>query len=86
MICTKNAHVAIPPTATREQAKSYLWVFGVPLQILAVDQRLDALLQVGALDGEFEHLHELPNQQPVAQGLPRLHHPHRSGIDLQQHP
>ncbi len=54
----------------------------VALQVLAVDQALDALFQVGLLDGELELLQQLGDEQLVAQRLARLHDAHDGRIDL----
>ena len=54
----------------------------VACQVLAVYERLYALLQVRGADGELELDEQLPHQQLVAQGLARLHHPHYGRIYL----
>lgn len=59
-------------------------VVGVALHVLAVDQRLDALLEVGGAHRELQLAHELVDQQRVAQRLARLHGAHNRRVDLRQ--
>jgi len=54
----------------------------VALQVLAVDQALNALFQIRLLDGELELLQQLGDEQLVAQRLARLHDAHDRRIDL----
>ena len=59
-----------------------VWVLLITAHVVAVDEALDALLEVGRLDGEAELGVELRHQQRVRQRLTRLHHPHNSRVDL----
>ena len=61
----------------------HVGVVGIALEILAVDQALDALLQVLRLDGKLELLKELVDEQDVAQLLARLHHTNDRGVHLE---
>merc|ERR1740130_1698178 len=54
----------------------------IALEVLAVDEALDALLEVGRLARELELLEELGDEQRVREDLPRLHDPDDGGVDL----
>lgn len=69
--------------ASRGEMGAHIGIFAVALKVLALDEGLDALLEVGLLHGELELLQQLAHQQLVAQALARLHHPHYRRIDLQ---
>lgn len=61
---------------------SHIRTVAVPLEVLSVNEGLNALLQVGLLHGELQLREKLRHQQLVAQRLARFHYAHNRRIDL----
>jgi hypothetical protein len=74
-------HINIPQGAMNT-ASSHVRVAWISRHVLAVDERLNALLKVGCLERELELLQRLGHQQLVAERLARLHDAHQGGVDL----
>ena len=81
---TSRDPTAIPSDkmTLHNRSGTHAGVGAIALKVLAVDEGLNALLEVALLHGELQLRQQLRHQQLVAQRLPRLHHPHYGRVNL----